>query len=197
MSWTIKVIVTIFLLFIIFVFSLLTRVDTQNVEVGFSPERMAKEIVLMAIKEAKTSIDVAIYSFTSKQIALALVNAQQRGINVRVVVDNKSNSGKYTAVTYLANHYVPVRFNNKYMIMHHKFMIIDGHSIETGSFNYTKSAAFRNAENVIYLRNRPDIAKKYTQEFNRLWSEAIDKKLYISTLYKIDIATKNIRIYCS
>ncbi|WP_425323370.1 phospholipase D-like domain-containing protein [Arsenophonus nasoniae] len=47
-------------------------------------------------------------------------------------------------------------------------------SVETGSFNYTQSAASRNAENVIYLRNRPDIAEKYTREFNRLWSEAID-----------------------
>ncbi len=60
--------------------------------------------------------------------------------------------------------------------MHNKFMIIDSHSIETGSFNYTKNAASHNAENVIYLRNRPDITKKYTQEFNRLWNEAIYKK---------------------
>lgn len=55
-------------------------------------------------------------------------------------------------------------------------MIVDNHSVETGSFNYTKSAAFRNAENVIYLRNRPDIIENYTREFNRLWSEVIDTK---------------------
>lgn len=63
--------------------------------------------------------------------------------------------------------------------MHNKFMIIDGHSIETGSFNYTQSATYRNAENVIYLRNRPDIAERYTQEFNRLWSEAVGIKTRI------------------
>ncbi|WP_367680181.1 phospholipase D family protein [Candidatus Fukatsuia anoeciicola] len=176
MNRPIQVIVTIFLLFLIFIFYLSTSVDTQDVEVGFSPGRVAKDIVLMAIKEAKTSIDIAIYSFTSKQIALALIKAQQKGINIRVVVDNKSNSRKYTAVTYLTNHCVPVKFNNKYIIMHNKFMIIDSHSIETGSFNYTKNAASHNAENVIYLRNRPDITKKYTQEFNRLWNEAIYKK---------------------
>ncbi|MGP1925062.1 MAG: phospholipase D family protein [Arsenophonus sp. NEOnobi-MAG3] len=113
----------------------------------------------MAIEEAKISIDIAAYSFTSKPIALALVDAKQRGVNVSLVADKKSNSGKYTAVTYLGNHRIPVRLNDKYAIMHNKFMIVDGHSIETGSFNYTQSAAFRNAENVIYLRNRPDMQK--------------------------------------
>lgn len=79
-------------------------------------------------------------------------------------------------MTYLVNHRVPVRLNDKYAIMHNKFMIVDGRSVETGSFNYTQSAASRNAENVIYLRNRLDIAEKYAREFNRLWSEAEDTK---------------------
>lgn len=171
-----KVTAVIFSFLLTFTSPLSASTSIQDVEVGFSPGRTAKQIVLLAIEEAKTSIDIAAYSFTSKPIALALVDAQNRGVNVRVVADKKSNGGKYTAVTYLANHSVPVRLNDKYAIMHNKFMIVDGRSVETGSFNYTQSAASRNAENVIYLRNRPDIAEKYTQEFNRLWSEAEDKK---------------------
>lgn len=175
-SKPVKATASIFLLLLSFTSSLLASTPIQDVEVGFSPGKTAKQIVLLAIEEAQTSIDIAAYSFTSKPIALALVDAQHQGVNVRVVADKKSNGGKYTAVTYLANHRVPVRFNDKYAIMHNKFMIVDGCSVETGSFNYTQSAASRNAENVIYLRNRPDIAKKYTREFNRLWSEAIDIK---------------------
>ncbi|MFP3029367.1 MAG: hypothetical protein ACEY3J_03365 [Arsenophonus sp.] len=38
--------------------------------------------------------------------------------------------------------------------MHNKFMIVDGNSIKTRSFNYTKTASFRNIENVIYMANR-------------------------------------------
>ncbi|EGY29577.1 hypothetical protein Rin_00004470 [Candidatus Regiella insecticola 5.15] len=57
---------------------------------------------------------------------------------MRVVANKKSNGGKYTAATYLANHRVPVRLNDKYAIMHNKFMVVDSHSVETGSFNYTK-----------------------------------------------------------
>lgn len=173
-SKPIKVIAVIFSVLLAFTCSLSSRTSIQNVEIGFSPGKTAKQIVLNAIKEAKTSIDIAAYSFTSKPIALALVEAQNRGVTVRIVSDKKISVGNHTAVTYMTNHRIPVRVNDKYIIMHNKFMIVDGHSVETGSFNYTKNAAFRNAENVIYLRNRIDIAEKYKREFNRLWIEAID-----------------------
>lgn len=188
MSKPLKVTAAIFSPFLIFTSPLSASTRIQDVEVGFLPGRTGKQIVLTAIEEGKISIDIAAYSFTSKPIALALVDAKNRGINVRVVADKKSNGGKYTAVTYLANHRVPVRLNDKYAIMHNKFMIVDGHSVETGSFNYTtQSAASRNAENVIYLRNRPDIAEKYTREFNRLWNEATDTK----TTYYSQATIKN------
>ncbi|MCR3756139.1 MAG: Cardiolipin synthase B [Sodalis sp. Psp] len=174
MSKSVKLTPVVFSLFLIFTPPLTASTSIQGVEVGFSPGRTAKQIVLTAIEEAKRSIDIAAYLFTNKLIALALVDAQQRGVNVRVVADKKSNG--YTALTYLTNQRVPVRLSDKYAIMHNKFVIVDGHSVETGSFNYTKSAVSSNAENVIYLRNRPDIAEKYTQEFNRLWSEAREIK---------------------
>lgn len=174
MSKPTKVTAVIFLVLLSFTspFSASTRIE--DVEVGFSPGMTANQIVITAIEEAETSIDIAAYSFTNKPISLALVDAQNRGVNVRVLADKKSNGGKYTAVTYLVNHRVPVRLNDKYAIMHNKFMIVDGRSVETGSFNYTQSAVSRNAENVIYFRNRPDIAEKYIREFNRLWREGMD-----------------------
>lgn len=176
-SIPLKIRTMIFSLLLTIASSLLASSCIENVEVGFSPGGAAKQIVVTAINEATTSIDLAAYSFTSKLIAVALVNAQLRGVNVRIVADKKSNDGKYSAVTYLANHRILVRINDKYAIMHNKFMIIDGCSIETGSFNYTQGAASRNAENVIYLRHIPEITKKYTEEFNRLWSEAVDVKI--------------------
>nr|WP_232037601.1 phospholipase D family protein [Candidatus Erwinia haradaeae] len=156
--------------------TIMASANMQDVMVGFSPGQTAKEIILLAISEAHESIDIAAYSFTSKPIALALVDAQNRGVNVRLVADKKSNSSKYTAVTFLINHHVAVKLNEKYAIMHNKFIIIDGHSVETGSFNYTQSAVKHNAENVIYLRNCPKVSEKYMVEFNRLWKESFDIK---------------------
>jgi len=115
---------------------------------------------------------VAAYSFTSKPISEALLDAHRRGIKVSVVADQKDNKKKYSAVTFLANQDVPVRLNGNYAIHHHKFMIIDGRNVETGSFNYSAAAFEKNAENVLVLRGVPDLAKAYSQEWQRLWDEA-------------------------
>lgn len=147
---------------------------SPEIAVGFSPSARhdALNVVLSIINGAKHNLDVAAYEFTSKPIAAALVNAQKRGVSVRVVADQATNSDRYTAVTFLVNHRVPVRLNGRYAIMHNKFIVADGHSVETGSFNYTSSADKRNAENTLLIRNAPALAAKYQQEFNRLWREA-------------------------
>lgn len=92
---------------------------------------------------------------------------------MRVVVDAKSNTGRYTAANFLANYEVPVRKNGNYAVMHHKFMVIDGEHVQTGSFNYSAAAVSRNAENVLMLWNMPELAGIYTREWQRLWDEAI------------------------
>ncbi|WP_284881541.1 phospholipase D-like domain-containing protein, partial [Citrobacter portucalensis] len=87
--------------------------------------------------------------------------------------DEKANSDRYTAVTYLINQGVPVHLNGRYAIMHNKFMVIDGKNVQTGSFNYTASAVSRNAENVLLIEDAPQLAEAYQREFNRLWDEGI------------------------
>lgn len=141
-------------------------------EVGFSPYGNSLELILKGIDNAKNTIEVAAYTFTSKPIAIALVNAAKRGVKVRVVADSKSNMGKYSALTFLQHHNVPVRLNNHYSIFHHKFIIIDNQNVETGSFNFSSSAVKRNAENVLLLTNVPKLAIEYEKEWNRLWNEA-------------------------
>ncbi|EIF9058732.1 phospholipase D family protein [Salmonella enterica] len=135
--------------------------------VGFSPSHghSALDVVLSAIEGAKDSVDIAAYSFTSKPIAAALVAAKNRGIAVRVVADPKANA-KYTAVT--------LRIDGQYAdgYMHNKFMIVDGDTVQTGSFNYSASAVSRNAENALLVQNAPELAKAYQAEFNRLWNES-------------------------
>ncbi|MGL4859494.1 MAG: phospholipase D family protein [Enterobacteriaceae bacterium] len=149
-------------------------IAAPTVSAGFSPSagKSALQIVINTIDSARRSIDVAAYSFTSKPVAAALVAAKNRGVSVRVVADEKANNDRYTAVTFLANQGVPVRLNAQYAIMHNKFMVVDSETVQTGSFNYTASAAQHNAENVILIQNVPTLAATYHAEFNRLWSES-------------------------
>ncbi|WWP01706.1 MAG: phospholipase D family protein [Candidatus Dasytiphilus stammeri] len=143
-----------------------------NISVGFSPGNSASTIILNAINEAHQKIDMAVYSFTSKPISLALLEAIQRGVKIRILADDKSNHDKYTAITFLVNHGVSIKLNRHYAIMHNKFIIIDENSIQTGSYNYTSAAAKHNAENVIFIKDASEIASQYTKEFNRLWQES-------------------------
>jgi phosphatidylserine/phosphatidylglycerophosphate/cardiolipin synthase-like enzyme len=146
------------------------------VEVAFSPNRGATELVVKTIGEAKSSIRVAAYSFTSKPISMALLDARKRGIDVRVVVDKSQATARYTAATFLANQGVPMRVDYRYAIMHDKFIIVDGETVETGSFNFTAGAEHKNAENVIILHGDPAVAAKYAAEWDRLWGESEETK---------------------
>lgn len=143
-------------------------------EVGFSPMRNALEVVMAGIKGAETEILVASYSFTSQPIAHGLVEAKNRGVKVRCVVDHEQNDSKqggYNAVDFLIKEHVPVIRNANYGAMHHKFMVIDGVHVQLGSFNYTASANSRNAETAVVFRNAGELANIYKTEWHRLASE--------------------------
>lgn len=141
-------------------------------DLGFSPGGSSLEVVLKAIKSAKATLDVACYEFTSRDISEALESAAHRGVKVRVVADYKAANDRYSQVPILKAAGIPVRLDERYAIHHHKFMVIDLASVETGSFNYTTAAIKRNAENALVLWNVPSLAKQYGVEFERLWAES-------------------------
>jgi phosphatidylserine/phosphatidylglycerophosphate/cardiolipin synthase-like enzyme len=145
--------------------------ETQVIESAFTPGQ-AEASILKVIGESKKTIRLAAYSFTSPTIAKALVEARKRGVDVQAVLDKSQKTEKYSGATFLKNEEIPVRINSRYAIMHNKFIVIDGKTVQTGSFNYTSAAAKRNAENVVIIRNNKDLAKTYTEEWERLWKEA-------------------------
>lgn len=141
------------------------------VQMATAPDGGALDLVLNVIDSAKTSIRIAAYSFTSKPIAEALLRKQKAGVSVMVVMDKSQLTERYTSATFLANAGIPVRINSRYAIQHSKILVIDGDTVETGSFNYTDSAARRNSENVLVIWHHPTLAKEYTTYWQRLWEE--------------------------
>jgi phosphatidylserine/phosphatidylglycerophosphate/cardiolipin synthase-like enzyme len=140
---------------------------------AFTPGE-ALPLVLDTIRGAKSSLLVAAYSFTSKPVAIALRDAQRHGVQVFVVVDAGEAGKGYSAARFLANERVPVRTNARYALQHNKFIVADGSVVQTGSFNYTASAAERNAENVLVVSHAPALGAQYTREWRRLWDEGVD-----------------------
>ena len=137
---------------------------------AFSPHQGATELVIKAIGEAKKSVHVAAYSFTSRPIAAALVATHDKGVDVEVVLDKSQRNG--WVVGYLNDHKIPTRINYKYAIMHDKFMVIDEKTLELGSFNYTRAAEDKNAENVLVIHGSDKVIKDYSKQWKKLWEEA-------------------------
>ena len=130
------------------------KLSNQNASVGFSPNSGAFDVILNAINEAKSSINLAAFVITSDDIFNALVNAHHRGVNVRVVVDAKSASGNGSDVQSLLDANIPVSLNNEFKIMHNKYIVIDNKSVQTGSFNYSNNADKRNPPSTHTPENR-------------------------------------------
>jgi phosphatidylserine/phosphatidylglycerophosphate/cardiolipin synthase-like enzyme len=82
-----------------------------------------------------------------------------------VILDKSQWTEKYSGATYLANHKIPVLIDDRHAIAHNKVMIIDGNTVITGSFNFTKAAEEKNAENVIVLKDNSALAQRYAQNW--------------------------------
>ena len=149
---------------------------TKTIEVGFSPDGDAEAVVLKLISSAKSSIRLAAYIFTSTSIKRALINAKERGVDIAFIVDEKANidEGPMHAkctLDQLAKAGINIRTTRRYAIHHDKYIIVDERHVETGSFNYTASAAKRNSENVLILWNYPDVASEYLRHWQSRYDE--------------------------
>jgi phosphatidylserine/phosphatidylglycerophosphate/cardiolipin synthase-like enzyme len=137
-------------------------------QVYFSPEGGCTEAIVKELGQAKTSVLVQAYSFTSAPIAKALLDAHKRRVKVEVLLD-KSQTGKkggYSPATFLLNQGISVKIDAVHAIAHNKVMMIDGETVITGSFNFIKAAEENNAENLLVIRDR-NLASHYT----RNWEE--------------------------
>jgi len=143
----------------------LTLHDTQA-SIYFSPQGGAQQAIVDAIGKARESVYVQAYSFTSAPIAKALVDAKARGVKVEAILDKSQRKATYTGATFLKNAGIPVYIDDKHAIAHNKVMILDGQTVITGSFNFTKAAEERNAENLLILRDK-GLALLYTENWQK------------------------------
>jgi phosphatidylserine/phosphatidylglycerophosphate/cardiolipin synthase-like enzyme len=146
-------------------------------QVYFSPRGGCTQAIIKEIDNAKSEILIQAYSFTSAPIAKALTNAFKRGIKVQAILDKSQRSEKYTSATFLFNAGIPTYIDDKHAIAHNKVMIVDRETVITGSFNFTKAAEEKNAENLLIIRNK-ELAKVYIENWykHREHSEVYSKE---------------------
>jgi len=143
-------------------------------QVFFTPGGQCTNLITSYINNSKSTIDIQAYSFTSKPIIQALINAERRGVNVRGLFDKSNATHKYSELMAINNAAINEKIDYKLAMAHNKVIIIDDRYVVTGSFNFTKSAQVRNAENVLII-DSPILASKYLNNFQSRWdaSESI------------------------
>ncbi len=164
-----SVLATIIALAIITTFALSSHainvtLDNARTQLYFSPNGGATKAIVKAIDGATLEVLVQAYSFTSPDIAKALVRAKGRGVNVEAILDKSQRTEKYTGATFLANNRIPTYIDDQHAIAHNKIIIIDKAVVITGSFNFTKAAEERNAENLLIIPSK-ELAAYYVDNW--------------------------------
>ncbi|AOS83729.1 phospholipase [Chlorobaculum limnaeum] len=139
--------------------------STGTIDVYFSPRGGATAAVVRELDGARREILIQAYSFTSKPIAQAIVKASKRGVKVVVVLDKSQRKERYTEADFLAHMRIPTFIDDKHAIAHNKIIIIDRATLITGSFNFTKAAEEKNAENLMVIKGNKPLVNRYVKNF--------------------------------
>jgi phosphatidylserine/phosphatidylglycerophosphate/cardiolipin synthase-like enzyme len=150
-----------------------------SVEALFTPWDDAEAAIVATLNEARRSIRVQAYAFTSRVITQALVDAHRRGVDVEVLADAEMNRrADGNSIPALLAAGIPVAFETRYNAAHNKVIVVDAESgdcaVLTGSYNFTWSAQARNAENLLILRGNRALARRYLENWRRHRAEAIE-----------------------
>lgn len=135
----------------------------------FSPGDACLEAIRGEFAHAKRTADVCVYTITDDRIRNAMLEAKRRGVVLRVVSDDDKSQDEGSDIEPLRQAGVEVRLDASEAHMHHKFAVFDGARLLTGSYNWTRSAANYNQENVV-LTEDPALVQPFAQEFERLWA---------------------------
>ena len=140
----------------------------QDVDVQFAPglqDRISAEL-----RGASTSVDVAMFHFTSERLARALAGRRRDGLRVRVLLDAGQADPDF--VRRMREDGLDVRLADppaEGARFHHKFAVLDERCAITGSYNWTYRADAASHENIVLLRDVAS-ARRFHAEFERLWA---------------------------
>ncbi|AHJ99594.1 phospholipase D-like domain-containing protein [Hymenobacter swuensis] len=139
-------------------------------EVFFSPGEECVAAIRRFIASAHRTLDVCVFTVADDRLTDALLTAHRQGVWVRLLTDDEKLLDRGSDVRQLHAAGVPIRTDQSSNHMHHKFAVADSHSVLTGSYNWTRSAAEYNLENLLITPD-PAIVQRYASAFAQLWEQ--------------------------
>jgi len=149
-------------------------VQTCSVQAFFASPHVDGVIeseLITLLGHATSTIDIAMYSFTNDCLGDAVKAASGRGVKVRIILEGsraKEVKGEYERVLEGKENIRVLLESISWSLLHHKFTVIDGQTVITGSYNWSVNAYDDNFENIVVIQC-PEIAAAFTSEFKRVW----------------------------
>ena len=143
-----------------------------QVSIIFAPEADEISALVGEIEGAMQSIRFMTFVFSLDELAEAMLSqAASRDVTIEGVFENRNSLASWSQAPALHCAGASVRQDGNRYVLHHKVIIIDDHTVITGSFNFSRSAEKNNDENIVILRNAA-IAGLYLDEWRRIWDSA-------------------------
>ncbi len=141
----------------------------SNISVYFSPQdRITENYILPIIRNAKKYIYIPAFLITDKKLTEELIQAKQRGVDVKIILDAVNAHSEYSQIKNLRVNGIPVKAENYAGKIHSKLILIDGKTTILGSMNFSKSGQNYNDENVLIIQSE-EITKNLQKMFDYLW----------------------------
>jgi len=134
----------------------------------FSPGETCRNMIIQQLNEARKQLKICVFTISDDAITESILRAHKRGINIMVITDNDKSLDLGSDIEQISRAGITVKMDHTTDHMHHKFMIVDGITLLTGSYNWTRSAARYNHENIVLTKD-VGVVKSFLGEFEKLW----------------------------
>ena len=134
----------------------------------FSPGDACRNVIINQINAATQQVSICVFTISDDTITDAILTSHKKGKQIRIITDNDKSHDEGSDIEQLAREGISIKMDRSPNHMHHKFMVSDEKAIITGSYNWTRSAAKFNQENIV-LSREANLIKSYLKEFDQLW----------------------------
>jgi cardiolipin hydrolase len=138
-------------------------------EAYFSPGNGCLDAVRGFLQDADRTLDLCVFTITDDRISREIEAAHRRGVRLRILSDDDKAHDLGSDIERFERAGMTVRVDRSPHHMHHKFAIADGRRLLNGSYNWTRSAAQNNEENLI-VTDEPRLVAAFAREFEALWA---------------------------
>lgn len=142
--------------------------STAPDEAFFSPGDACLGRIVARFANCRRTADLCVFTITDDRITAAILAAHKRGVKVRIITDNDKAFDEGSDIPRLQAAGIPLLVDQTPFHMHHKFAIFDRARLINGSYNWTRSAAANNEENVTDTGD-PALLASFQREFDALW----------------------------